>query len=139
MCLAPEPPFFTSKKVTKIHRRGDRESSVGQGQHLPLRSWRSNPRPPPMQQASEMLHRPMQQADATDATPSSREAKTTLAGENITKGFIERWVREQEAASERQQHRRHRMIVTWTVIAAVAGIVAAVAGIIAAWPVIKDW
>jgi len=62
-----------------------------------------------------------------------------IGGEHITKGFIERWLFEQQATLEQEERRRYRVIVTWTAVAAVAGIVAAVAGIIAAWPVVKDW
>jgi hypothetical protein len=60
-----------------------------------------------------------------------------LGKETITKGFVERWLRDREAGIEQEAVRRHRQVLTWTVVAAIAGIIAAVAGIIAAWPIIK--
>ena len=54
-----------------------------------------------------------------------------IGTEHITKGFVERWLRDQERAIEQEQARRHRHVLIWTVIAAVAGIIAAITGIIA--------
>jgi hypothetical protein len=48
-----------------------------------------------------------------------------------TRGFIEQWLREQEAAIQSEETRRYRRVLTWTIVAAVAGAVAAVASIIA--------
>ena len=50
-----------------------------------------------------------------------------------TRGFVEKWLHEHEAATQRREGRMLR----WTVAGAVAAIIAAIAGVIAAWPVIK--
>jgi hypothetical protein len=54
-----------------------------------------------------------------------------LGTEHITKGFVENWLREHEAAIQREDLRRYRTLLTWTVVAGLAGIVAAIAGLIA--------
>jgi hypothetical protein len=56
-----------------------------------------------------------------------------LGDQHITKGFVENWVREQELAVKKDEARRYRIILTWTIVAAVAGIIAAVTGIISVW------
>ena len=60
-----------------------------------------------------------------------------LGAEHITKGYVEKWLREQEAAIDREETRRYRRVLTWTVVAAAAGVLAALASMIAAWPIIK--
>jgi hypothetical protein len=62
-----------------------------------------------------------------------------LGTEQITKGFVEQWLREKEAAIAREEERRHGTLLTWTVAAALAGIVAAIGGVIAAWPIVHEW
>jgi hypothetical protein len=52
--------------------------------------------------------------------------------QNITKGYVERWLRDQESRIEQEQTRRYRWVLTWTIVAAVAAC-------IAAWPIIKDF
>src|SRR5262249_7948346 len=54
-----------------------------------------------------------------------------LGPEPISQSHVERWLRDQEAGIEQEAMRRHRQILIWTVIAAVAGIIAALTGIIA--------
>jgi hypothetical protein len=60
-----------------------------------------------------------------------------IGTEHITKGYVERWLRDQEAAIGREKTRRYRRVLTWTVVAAAAGVVATLAGMIAAWAIIK--
>jgi hypothetical protein len=60
-----------------------------------------------------------------------------LGTEHVTKGYVERWLREQEAAIQREEARRYRRVLTWTIIAALAGVLAALASMIAAWPVLR--
>ena len=60
-----------------------------------------------------------------------------IGTEHITKGYVERWLRDQEAAIEQEAARRHRQVLIWTVVAAVAGIIAALTGMIAVWPVLR--
>jgi hypothetical protein len=54
-----------------------------------------------------------------------------IGTEHITKGYVERWLRDQEAALEQEATRRHWQVLIWTIVAAVAGIIAALTGIIA--------
>src|SRR5437763_298001 len=61
-----------------------------------------------------------------------------LGTEHITKGYVENWLREQEATIQREEVRRYRRVVRWTIVAALAGVVAAVASVIAAWPVLRE-
>ena len=70
-------------------------------------------------------------ARLTQSPGGSAAAISGLGQEHITKGYVERWLRDQEAAIEQEAMRRHRQILIWTVIAAVAGIIAALTGIIA--------
>ena len=49
-----------------------------------------------------------------------------LGNEHITKGYVEQWLRQQEAAIERKETRRYRWVLFWAVTAAVAGIVGVV-------------
>jgi hypothetical protein len=62
-----------------------------------------------------------------------------LGTEHITKGDVEKWLREKEAALAREDRHRHGTLLAWTVVAALAGIVAAIGGAIAAWPIVKEW
>jgi hypothetical protein len=55
-----------------------------------------------------------------------------LGKEHITKGYVERWLRDQEGQIEQEQTRRYRWLLWWTVVAALAAC-------IAAWPIIKDF
>lgn len=54
-----------------------------------------------------------------------------LGSETMTRGFVEEWVRRETDKAQRRETRRFRMILIWTVVAAVAGIVAAVTGVMA--------
>jgi hypothetical protein len=60
-----------------------------------------------------------------------------IGTQHITKGYVERWLRDQEAAIEQEAARRHRQVLMWAVVAAVAGIIAALTGIIAVWPILR--
>jgi hypothetical protein len=53
--------------------------------------------------------------------------------------FIQNWVREQEAATQRKETRRFLCILFWTVVAAGAGILAAVAAWVGSWSEIKTF
>jgi len=66
-------------------------------------------------------------------SPGGSTASISVGTEqNITKGYVERWLRHQEARIEQEQTRRYRWVLCWTIVAAVAAC-------IAAWPIIKDF
>jgi hypothetical protein len=54
-----------------------------------------------------------------------------LGTEHITKGYVEQWLREKEAAIQKVEAHRYRRVLAWTILAAVAAW-------IAAWPVLKE-
>ena len=47
-----------------------------------------------------------------------------------SRGFVEHWLREREEASKREETRRYRRILIWTIVAASASIVAAIEGLV---------
>jgi hypothetical protein len=55
-----------------------------------------------------------------------------IGTERITKGYVERWLRDQEALVEGMQTRRYRWLLGWTIVAVVAAC-------IAAWPIVKEF
>ena len=58
-------------------------------------------------------------------SPGGSTASISVGTEqNITKGYVERWLRDQEARIEQEQTRRYRWVLCWTIVAAVAACIA---------------
>ena len=81
-------------------------------------------------QALNDMTLPVVRARLANSPHGSAAIINGLGTEQITKGFVENWVREKEAAIQKDETYRYRKILRWTVAAAVAGFVAAITGII---------
>jgi hypothetical protein len=77
--------------------------------------------------ALESMGVPIVRARLVQSAGGSAAMISGIGTEHITKGYVEGWLREQEAKIAAEEARRYRRVLLWTMVAAVAGVVAAVA------------